>query len=310
MAFVTLEDLEGKIDLVFFPKVWAACRELVQPNQILVVRGQVQAENEAISILVNSAQTKLTVAKDAAQARPLPAWDDMPPPPDWDNGYTWETPNNRSAGVPPIAEPPPVYLAAAADIAPPPSDEDEYWEENAPPATELPSDHEALTPPDLAAAQEAEEPPPAPVVQMPASDERRTTSDELPVASGEWRAASSEGPVNGNQPPMTSNPQAATNDSRPATNGHSLNSNRPANGVAPPPPSRILVVEIRASGNWKDACRQSVRLAERYVGNAGLRLQLAGQGLVMDFPDRRIECALDLVEGLERIPGVGRVFEL
>ncbi len=312
MAFVTLEDLEGKIDLVFFPKVWAACRELVQPNQILVVRGQVQAENEAISILVNSAQTKLTVAKDAAQARPLPAWDDAPPPPDWDSGYSWDTPApaNQSAGNPPVAEPPPVYLAAAADIAPPPSDEDEYWEENAPPATELPSDHEALTPPDLAAAQEAEEPPPAPVVQMPTSDERRTMSDELPVMSGEWRAASSEGPVNGNQPPMTSNPQAATNDSRPATNGHSLNSNRPANGVAPPPPSRILVVEIRASGNWKDACRQSVRLAERYVGNAGLRLQLAGQGLVMDFPDRRIECALDLVEGLERIPGVGRVFEL
>ena len=88
MAFVTLEDLAGKVDLVFFPKVWAACREMVQINQILVVRGQVQAENEAISILVNSAQTKLTVAKDAAQARPLPAWDDMPPPPDWDNGYT------------------------------------------------------------------------------------------------------------------------------------------------------------------------------------------------------------------------------
>ena len=310
MAFVTLEDLEGKIDLVFFPKVWAACRDLVQPNQILVVRGQVQAENEAISILVNSAQTKLTVAKDAAQARPLPDWDHTPPPPDWDNGYTWDTPNNRSAGVPPIAESPPVYLAAAADVAPPPPDEDEYWEENAPPATELPSDHEALTPPDLAAAQEAEEPPPAPVVQMPATDERRTTSDELPVASGQWRAASSEESVNGDQPPMTRNPQAATNDLRPATNGHSLNSNRPANGVAPPPPSRILVVEIRASGNWKDACRQSVRLAERYVGNAGLRLQLAGQGLVMDFPDRRIECALDLVEGLERIPGVGRVFEL
>ena len=295
-----------KIDLVFFPKVWAACRELVQPNQILVVRGQVQAENEAISILVNSAQTKLTVAKDAAQARPLPAWDDAPPPPDWDSGYSWDTPApaNQSAGNPPVAEPPPVYLAAAADVTPPPPDEDEYWEENAPPAAELPSDHEALTPPDRAAAQEAEEPPPAPVVEMPvASDERRATSDEWPVAR-------SEEPVNGNQPPMTNNPQAATNDSRPTTNGHSLNSNGPTNGVAPPPPSRILVVEIRASGNWKDACRQSVRLAERYVGNAGLRLQLAGQGLVMDFPDRRIECALDLVEGLERIPGVGRVFEL
>ena len=331
MAFVTLEDLEGKIDLVFFPKVWAACRDLVQANQILVIRGQVQAENEAISILVNSAQTKLTLAKDAAQARPLPNWDDAPPPPhwdapppDWDNGDTWNTPNYQTAVTPatngrsglpaspsPIAEPPPAYLATAADVTPPPPDEDEYWEESATLATDPTVDHEAMTPPDRAAAQEAEEPPPAPVVEMPvASDERRATRDELPVASGEWRVASSEGPVNGNQPPMTNNPHAATNDSRPTTNGLSLNSNGPTNGVAPPPPSRILVVEIRASGNWKDACRQSVRLAERYVGNAGLRLQLAGQGLVMDFPDRRIECALDLVEGLERIPGVGRVFEL
>ncbi len=112
MAFVTLEDLEGKIDLVFFPKVWAACRELVQMNQILVVRGQVQAENETISILVNSAQTKLTLAKDAAQARPLPNWDDAPPPPhwdapppDWDNGPAWNAP--VSSPRRPTRHPPP-----------------------------------------------------------------------------------------------------------------------------------------------------------------------------------------------------------
>jgi len=76
-----------------------------------------------------------------------------------------------------------------------------------------------------------------------------------------------------------------------------------------PPPSRLLVVEIRASGNWKETCRQSVKLAERYAGNAGLRLQLAGQDLVMDFPDRRIDCAIELVEALERLAGVGRVYE-
>jgi DNA polymerase-3 subunit alpha len=316
MAFVTLEDLAGKIDVVFFPKVWATCRELVQPNQILVVRGQVQAENENVSVLANSAQTKLTVAKDAAQARPRPEWDDAPPlphwdapPPDWDNAPAWSA--SIPAGPSPVAEPPPTYLAAAADVAPPPPDEDDYWEESAAATDDPAADHDAMTPPDRAAAQEAEEPPPAPVVEMPAaSDERRATSDELPVASGEWHVANSERPVNGNQPPMTYDPQPATHDSRPATNGHSPNGNGPVNGVTLPPPSRVLVVEIRASGNWKDACRQSVRLAERYVGNAGLRLQLAGQGLVMDFPDRRIECALDLVEGLERIPGVGRVFEL
>jgi len=83
----------------------------------------------------------------------------------------------------------------------------------------------------------------------------------------------------------------------------------PVNGAALPPPSRLLVVEIRASGNWKETCRQSVKLAERYQGNAGLRLQLAGQDLVMDFPERRIDCAIELVEALERLPGVGRVYE-
>jgi DNA polymerase-3 subunit alpha len=347
MAFVTLEDLEGKIDLVFFPKVWAACRELVQPNQILVVRGQVQAENEAVSVLANSAQTKLTVAKDAAQARPRPDWDDAPPPPhwdapspDWDNGHTWDTPN-RNAGISPaanrgngspssVAEPPLTYLAAAAEVAPPPPDEDDYWEESATPVAGSSADHEAMTLPDRAAAQEAEEPLPAPVVEMPAaSDERRAASDESPVASGEWRAASGESlPSNGHQQPSrlpsADDQRLPTNDQRPPTNNQRPTTNdQPENGTPPPPlatrhsppatlppPSRLLVVEIRASGNWKDACRQSVRLAERYVGNAGLRLQLAGQGLVMDFPDRRIECALDLVEGLERIPGVGRVYEL
>ena len=336
MAFVTLEDLAGKVDLVFFPKVWAACREMVQVNQILVVRGQVQAENENVSILVNSAQTKLTVAKDAAQARDLPDWDEprwptadrrpmtdapapdweMPPPPDWDNGSDW------SAGIPagpaaprpshtPIAEPPPAYVAAAADVAPPPADEedeDNYWT-----ADDIAADHEAMTPPDRAAAQEAEEPPPAPVVEMPPSSQLSVASDQLAVASGEWRVTNGERATFSDQPVIddyrADSRPPTTNNQRPTT------TNQPTNGAHPPaavlpPPNRTLVVEIKASGNWKEACRQSVRLAERYVGNAGLRLQLAGQGLVMDFPDRRIECAIDLVEKLERLAGVGRVYEL
>lgn len=72
---------------------------------------------------------------------------------------------------------------------------------------------------------------------------------------------------------------------------------------------KMLVVEIRASGNWKEACRQSFQLAERYEGNATLRLQLAGQDLVMDFPNNRVGCEAELIEKLERVPGVGRVYE-
>ncbi len=40
-----------------------------------------------------------------------------------------------------------------------------------------------------------------------------------------------------------------------------------------------------------------------------LRLQLAGQDLVMDFPNHRTACDLQLIEELERLPGVWRVVE-
>ncbi len=286
MAFVTLEDLDGKVDLVFFPKVWADCREMVQTNQILVVRGQVQAQNEAISILVNSAQTKLTVAKDAAQVRELPDWD---APPDWGNDDPWAGGGtngpaaNGAAGHVPTTQlretttayP---YTAAGAndddagDLA---DVNDDDWSDEEPAV-----DEEAMTVPDRAAA-DAVELPPAPVVEMP-------VTAPAPAAT---------------MPTTVSTTVATPDATRVATPPAApLNSGLPS-------PSRLLVVEIRASGNWKDTCRQSVRLAERYEGNAGLRLQLAGQDLVMDFPNRRIECANELVEALERLAGVGRVYE-
>ena len=357
MAFVTLEDLDGKVDLVFFPKVWASCRELVQTNQILVVRGQVQAQNEAISILVNSAQTKLTVAKDAATARELPDWD---APPDWGNDDPWAGSDMQSyapaaapiangpttngaigqgstnhAPAAQVSEAPPVYSYAApvtGDDDEDTAEDDDYWDEDEPAA-----DEEAMTRPDRAAVDEVE-PPPAPVVEMPAPappavDTAAVFTAAVPTAAVSTPAVptpvvSTPTPVAA--PVMAAPPNGYGPSARPAaaempagnggaplgvaTSGTATSAapagiGAPVNGAALPPPSRLLVVEIRASGNWKETCRQSVKLAERYQGNAGLRLQLAGQDLVMDFPERRIDCAIELVEALERLPGVGRVYE-
>ncbi len=325
MAFVTLEDLDGKVDLVFFPKVWAACRDLVQTNQILVVRGQVQAQNEAISILVNSAQTKLTVAKDAAAARELPDWD---APPDWGNDDPWAGSDMQSDAPAPspaangviapgstshapasqVSEAPPAYSYAAPVTDAGDEDNDDYWDDDEPAA-----DEEAMTPPDRAAVDEVA-PPPAPVVEMPIA------TATAPTAAVPTPTPALAAPPEGYGPPirMSAAEMPAGNGGAPssmampgmATSGAATTSVvAPVNGAALPLPSRLLVVEIRASGNWKETCRQSVKLAERYQGNAGLRLQLAGQDLVMDFPDRRIDCAIELVEALERLPGVGRVYE-
>jgi DNA polymerase-3 subunit alpha len=68
MAFASLEDLEGKVDLIFFPRTWKQCRDQVNVDQILVVRGKVKAESDTPTIIVNSVDTNLTIARDADAA--------------------------------------------------------------------------------------------------------------------------------------------------------------------------------------------------------------------------------------------------
>ncbi|RMG97660.1 MAG: DNA polymerase III subunit alpha [Chloroflexi bacterium] len=63
MAFAELEDLEGKVDLVFFPRTWQACRDSVKVDQIVVLTGKVQARGDELTILVDSVQTNVQVAK-------------------------------------------------------------------------------------------------------------------------------------------------------------------------------------------------------------------------------------------------------
>lgn len=287
MAFVTLEDLDGKIDLVMFPKVWAAHREMVQVNQIIVVRGTVQAEGESISILANSVQTKLTVAKDAAAARqpaetgfdeqefvpknPVSSdiandYDFWPPDDDWNTAPVTPTISH------PVAEPAPAYTATgngfvAAESVPPPPDEID--------------EEEAMT----CETSEAGDEPTRPE-GITNYDSRRSTN--LRITN------------DGSNDSLHMGKSLKVNDSSSPYEDEPL----PTNGSY-----KMLVVEIRASGNWKEACRQSFRLAERYEGNATLRLQLAGQDLVMDFPNNRVGCEAELIEKLERVPGVGRVFE-
>ncbi|HID88323.1 MAG TPA: DNA polymerase III subunit alpha, partial [Anaerolineae bacterium] len=51
MAFVTMEDLHGSCDVVVFPRVWKQTRELWLPDQILVVRGKVDARRTPPSLI-------------------------------------------------------------------------------------------------------------------------------------------------------------------------------------------------------------------------------------------------------------------
>jgi DNA polymerase-3 subunit alpha len=65
MAFATLEDLQGKADLLFFPRSWKQCRDQVKVDQILVVSGTVQLRDESVTVIVDNVQTDVTIAQDA-----------------------------------------------------------------------------------------------------------------------------------------------------------------------------------------------------------------------------------------------------
>jgi DNA polymerase-3 subunit alpha len=98
MAFATLEDLEGKIDLVLFPRTWLACRDNVAVDQVMLVTGKVQVKGEDINLIVDRVETNLEIAQDGDAARKAPKSDKsaqktaVPSQPKNGNGYTSTSP--------------------------------------------------------------------------------------------------------------------------------------------------------------------------------------------------------------------------
>jgi DNA polymerase-3 subunit alpha len=69
MAFVTLEDVQGAIDVVVFPKTWKQTQALWQRDKIVVVRGKVDAHGRKPSIICDTVTDNLNVVQ-PAEARP------------------------------------------------------------------------------------------------------------------------------------------------------------------------------------------------------------------------------------------------
>ncbi|HNH80342.1 MAG TPA: BglII/BstYI family type II restriction endonuclease, partial [Anaerolineales bacterium] len=71
MGFVTIEDIQGSIELVLFPKTWEKFREGLNVGQIIIIEGKVDQTNTPPKILVDVIRTeiKMTVAADDPYAR-------------------------------------------------------------------------------------------------------------------------------------------------------------------------------------------------------------------------------------------------
>lgn len=62
MGFVTLEDLQGTIDLVIFPRVWKRVSDIIDYDKIVMVEGRVDADGAEPKVLVDNITTDLKKA--------------------------------------------------------------------------------------------------------------------------------------------------------------------------------------------------------------------------------------------------------
>ncbi len=75
MAFANMEDLQGNVDLVIFPKVWKSVSQIVKSDQIVLVEGRVDLSESEAKVLVDSLTTEFSRLRPLTeiQAAPKPA---------------------------------------------------------------------------------------------------------------------------------------------------------------------------------------------------------------------------------------------
>ncbi len=61
MGFVTLADIQGNIELVFFPKTWQRALEQLKVGQIIIVEGKVDAGSTPPKVLVDEVRTEIKI---------------------------------------------------------------------------------------------------------------------------------------------------------------------------------------------------------------------------------------------------------
>ena len=94
MGFVTIEDIQGNIELVLFPRTWERTRQLLSEDLIIVVDGKVDTSSTPPKVLVDVVRTDIS-AVSAELGRPNRA-----PPSGSDTGSKINGPSRQSPGRP------------------------------------------------------------------------------------------------------------------------------------------------------------------------------------------------------------------
>jgi DNA polymerase-3 subunit alpha len=116
MAFVTIEDPQGIIDLVVFPEAWKRYSGLVQLDKLIIAEGKLDAQDAESKVLVDKIDTKqsIVVAKPAVGAPPLAAIEPVA--------------SVKPESQPEFTPPPDLAPAFASSVPEPETFPDDWWQ--------------------------------------------------------------------------------------------------------------------------------------------------------------------------------------
>jgi DNA polymerase-3 subunit alpha len=245
MAFGTLEDLHGTVELIFFPRTWKEVQSKVEVDRIYLIRGKVRVENgDRAKIIVNTLDNNLSLAKEKSHLN---------------EG------DSHAAGISDEAKPALKSRRPAGTRA-----------------SKRDSSREPIT---------------APPVQPVESSSRSSHFPPPPPNFDESEASAA--PVRSDQGQHVQNAGGESPEVAPDISVMTPDEANPLEDRG-----RSIVVEIEASDNWRQTCREVVKAAGQHQGNDSLHIRVKGHTLAMEFPNQNTDFCQELSESLQQLPTV------
>jgi DNA polymerase-3 subunit alpha len=130
MGFVQIEDIQGVIDLVVFPRPWEQCFELLAYDNIIIVEGKVDAKSSEPKILVDQIRSKDSIARSRSTFNKKRAQENLALVNNISNGEdTVVDTADDSESINQVSEQPEKY-SVDKEIPPPPDPFPPDWESN------------------------------------------------------------------------------------------------------------------------------------------------------------------------------------
>jgi DNA polymerase-3 subunit alpha len=328
MGFVTLEDMQGNIELVIFPKTWGKFRPLCEEGKVILAVGKVDATTTPPKVLVDEIRTDLTVfvsvdSEHSSVPVSVPAPRQAIPSNNFQRGLNHPQPVSPSRQ--PVSQPRPIAAAPSANttiptaqtpkqspvpqrIAEPPADyvpapDDDF--DGMPPEPDFPENWEMVeTAPVYAAA------PPTPMDDM-LEMERLSPVIDAPAGADNSVSAPAPQPVAEPAPVIAVQTAVAQPEALPEKRS------APLPPIIPPAiveqkddgqPPRIITLFLRPSG---DPERDRRRIKNIYFilmsqpGKDRFQFQVfeGGKGHLIDFPNDTTRISQEMLERLKKLIG-------